>query len=145
MQLLARDNSRTPMQWDGTHAAGFTSGKPWLAVNPNYTDINVAQAEADPSSVLAFYRALIQMRKDHPIMVYGTYRDLALHDPYLYIYERELEGEVWRIVLNVHDEPMQTAFVLSQDKLLVSNYPDVSDELRPYEARVYRYAVTEQN
>lgn len=145
MQLLARDNSRTPMQWDGTHAAGFTSGKPWLAVNPNYTDINVAQAEADPSSVLAFYRALIQMRKDHPIMVYGTYRDLALHDPYLYIYERELEGEVWRIVLNVHDEPMQTAFVLSQDKLLVSNYPDISDELRPYEARVYRYTVTEQN
>ena len=78
-------------------------------------------------------------------MVYGTYRDLALHDPYLYIYERELDGEVWRIVLNVHDEPMQTAFVLSQDKLLVSNYPDISNELRPYEARLYRYTVAEQS
>ncbi len=75
LQLLSRDNSRTPMQWDDSEHAGFTTGTPWLKVNPNYKEINVKQALADPNSVYYYYKKLIQLRKQHPVMVYGTFRD----------------------------------------------------------------------
>jgi len=140
MQLRARDNSRTPMQWNTGKAAGFTIGTPWMAVNPNYREINVEAAEQDPNSVLAFYRKLIDLRKTHPVMVYGIYRDLAIQDPYLYVYERVLDGVTWRVVLNVHDEPVTTTFGLPEEQLILTNY-DTADinRLAPYEARLYQY------
>ncbi|WP_214845323.1 alpha-glucosidase [Exiguobacterium sp. S90] len=139
MQLRARDNSRTPMQWDDSRAGGFTTGAPWMTVNPNYKTINVQAAEQDPQSVLVFYRELIQLRKEHPVMVYGVYRDLAIQDPYLYVYEREFEGVTWRIVLNVHDEQVETTFALPNEQLLLSNYEESASKiLQPYEARLYQ-------
>ena len=140
MQLRARDNSRTPMQWNTGKAAGFTAATPWMTVNPNYRDINVETAEQDPHSVLAFYRQLIDLRKTHPVMVYGVYRDLAIQDPYLYVYERVLDGVVWRIVLNVHDEPVTTTFGLPEEQLILTNYETADiNRLAPYEARLYQY------
>ena len=73
----SRDNARTPMQWDASEQAGFTTGTPWIKVNPNYKEINVAEALADPNSVFHYYKKLIQLRKENPVIVYGTY-DLIL-------------------------------------------------------------------
>ena len=72
-----RDNARTPMQWNADKNAGFTTGEPWIKVNPNYTEINVEAQENDPGSVLNYYRALIQLRKDQDVIRDGDYRDHA--------------------------------------------------------------------
>ncbi|WP_114571765.1 glycoside hydrolase family 13 protein [Exiguobacterium flavidum] len=137
MQLLARDNSRTPVQWDASRNAGFSAGQPWIPVNPNYEEINVEAAEDDADSVLHFYRKLTAMRKEHPVMVYGTYRDLAPNDPYLYVYERTLDDTTWRIVLNIRDEETESVHC-PDGECMISNYPDsCATILQPYEARLY--------
>jgi oligo-1,6-glucosidase len=154
----SRDNARTPMQWDGTEHAGFTTGTPWIKVNPNYKEINVAAALADPNSVFRYYKKLIQLRKQNPIIVYGTY-DLILDshersgaagamDEEIYAFTRTLDKERLLIILNFSGNsptfnlPENISF--SRSELLISNYKlGVHDEirqiiLRPYEARVYR-------
>ena len=96
----SRDNARTPMQWDDSPQAGFTAGKPWIKVNPNHTAINVVQALADPNSVLHYYRQLIRLRRENPIMVYGTY-DLILDDhPQIYAFTRTLDDDRLLVILN---------------------------------------------
>ncbi|MED0656304.1 alpha-glucosidase [Anoxybacillus ayderensis] len=146
LQLLSRDNSRTPMQWDDSEHAGFTTGTPWLKVNPNYKEINVKQALADPNSVYYYYKKLIQLRKQHPVMVYGTFRDFSENNPYIYAYTRELDGVRWLIVLNhcdndnVYELPEELA--AAHRHLLLGNYTDVKEEgttlhMRPHEARIY--------
>jgi oligo-1,6-glucosidase len=144
----SRDNARTPMQWDDGPQAGFTTGEPWIRVNPNHTAINVAQALADPNSVLHYYRQLIRLRRENPIMVYGAY-DLILADhPQIYAFTRTLGDDRLLVILNFSgDAPI---FVLpdllaSYDKQpLIGNYQvDPAEKidrltLRPYEARVYR-------
>ncbi len=146
----SRDNARTPMQWDDGPEAGFTTGKPWIKVNPNYVSINVEQALADPNSVLHYYRQLIRLRRENPIMVYGVY-DLILDDhPQIYAFTRTLGDDRLLVILNFSgDTPV---FVLpdhlaSYDKApMIGNYAiDPAEEigrltLRPYEARVYRLA-----
>ena len=102
LKMMSRDNVRTPMQWNDRDQAGFTTGKPWLRVNPNYTRINAAEEETAEKSVLRFYRQLISMRKAHPIMAYGTYRQILEDDPELIIYLREWEGERWLVVCNFY-------------------------------------------
>jgi oligo-1,6-glucosidase len=145
--VKGRDNARTPMQWDAGPQAGFTSGSPWLKVNPNYTAINVVQAVADPDSIYHYYRKLIQLRKDHPVIVYGSYRLILADHPQIYAFTRILEGECLLVMLNfskqaaVFELPAE-ARVSSAD-LLIANYPVADGEdlyslpLRPYEARVY--------
>jgi oligo-1,6-glucosidase len=144
----SRDNARTPMQWDDGPGTGFTTGEPWIKVNPNHASINVKQALADPDSVLHYYRQLIRLRRENPIMVYGTY-DLILDDhPQIYAFTRTLSDDRLLVILNFSgDTPV---FVLpaplaSYDKAsLISNYElDPAEKidrltLRPYEARVYR-------
>ena len=96
----SRDNARTPMQWDDGPKAGFTTGEPWIKVNPNHTAINVVQALADPNSVLHYYRQLIRLRRENPIMVYGTY-DLILDDhPQIYAFTRTLDDDRLLVILN---------------------------------------------
>jgi oligo-1,6-glucosidase len=146
--VKGRDNARTPIQWDDSKHAGFTSGEPWLKVNPNYKEINAEQAIADPNSVFHFYRELIQLRKKNPIMVYGSY-DLILPDhEQIYAYIRKYEDQTMLVMLNFSKEqpifelPSDVAF--SEKQLFIHNY-DISNEeesinkieLRPYEARVY--------
>ena len=119
-----RDNARTPMQWNAEKNAGFTTGTPWLMTNPCYTKINVAAQEEDPDSILNFYRKVIRLRKDYPIVVYGSYELLACN----------FAGEAM-------DLEIPAEFVEKSAKLLISNYPGtkITDtlHLQPYEARVY--------
>lgn len=149
LQPLSRDNSRTPMQWNAAAEAGFTTGKPWIKVNPNYAEINVEQAEADPSSVLHYYRQLIALRKANPVMVYGDFEDISGDDPHLYVYLRKLDGLTWIVLLNHNDDPgtfdLPAPYAGRPLRIVLANYPDVNEtwaggemmELRPHEARVY--------
>lgn len=144
---LSRDNSRTPVQWDDTENAGFTSGTPWMKVNPNYKEINVAEALADPDSVYYFYKQLIQLRKKHEVMVYGDYKELFEDHQEIYSFIRELEDEKWLVLLNISEQQVQITLpellTTLSGKMVIANYPaqeDLTDELtmRPYEARVYQ-------
>ncbi|SPZ56228.1 Oligo-1,6-glucosidase [Serratia quinivorans] len=138
-----RDNSRTPMQWDDTPNAGFSLAKPWFAVNANYQQINVARQREEPDSVLNFYRALIHLRKQDPLWVYGCYQlQLAAH-PHIYAYSRSQDERQVLVLCNLSGETQQIdAQDLSLEKraLLLSNYPQEGERqtLRPYEARVYQ-------
>lgn len=144
-----RDNARTPMQWDATANGGFTTGTPWIASNPNYETINAEQALADPDSIFHYYKKLIALRKQHAIMTYGRYELILPEHDEIYAYTRELDGEVWLVILNFFGG--QPVFGLpehlthSAREIVIGNYDDVdaaqdirSLKLRPYEARVYR-------
>lgn len=146
--LLSRDNSRTPMQWNTSKNAGFTAGEPWIGINPNYKEINVEQALADPKSVFYYYKKLIELRKKNPLMIYGDYDDLSNGHQTLYVYTRSFEGNRWLIILNNSD--LESTFTLSDSlsdndkRLIIANYCDVTGEesiqqatFRPHEARIY--------
>ncbi|NOV02294.1 glycoside hydrolase family 13 protein [Paenibacillus planticolens] len=151
LKALSRDNSRTPMQWDDTENAGFTSGKSWIKLNPNYKDINVKQDLEHPNSIYRYYQRLIALRKENDVMVYGEYKDLSEGDSHLYMYTRTLEGAIWLIILNHADH--ETSFTLPEGfngrkkELMLANYPDVTREdsgvanfkLRPHEALIYKF------
>ena len=141
-----RDNARTPMQWDDTPNAGFTTGTPWFTVNPDYKEINVAEQEKDPESILNFYKKLIRLRKEYPIIVYGSYKMLYPTHEAAVVYERVQDNEKLLIACNFSAEGQELEapkeFVENAAELLISNYPvaEISEKLslRPYEARVYR-------
>ncbi|WP_339323364.1 alpha-glucosidase [Paenibacillus sp. FSL W8-0194] len=151
MQVIrqkSRDNARTPMQWDGTKDAGFTTGTPWIAVNPNYREINVEAALRDPDSILHYYKKLIALRKEHEVIVYGKYELLLPDDPEIYVFTRTLGEAKLLVILNFFGrEPelqLPPELDLSAKELLISNYAVSGDDdlgdtvrLRPYEARVY--------
>ena len=145
LKKISRDNVRTPMQWTGDPHGGFTTGTPWMHANPNYPEINVEQEEQAEPSVLRFYRTLTRMRREHPVMVYGTYRQILENDPDLIIYKRDYENEKWLIVCNFYDrehplpQEVKEELATGSSRLLLGNYPDAGDLLRPYEARIYRY------
>ncbi|MEG2253761.1 MAG: alpha-glucosidase [Vagococcus sp.] len=98
-----RDNARTPMQWDTTENAGFTTGTPWLHVNPNYQNINVEAALKDQQSIFYTYQTLIRLRKENPLVVWGEYELLETTD-YVFSYIRSFEKEQWLVVVNLSDE-----------------------------------------
>lgn len=144
----SRDNARTPIQWDDSENAGFTSGSPWVKVNANYKEINVKKALADPNSIFHYYKKLIEIRKRNSVVVYGSYNLLLEADEKIYAFTRVLDNDRLLIVLNFSDG--KAAFAMpenisySKAELLIANY-DVSFaedirrfDLRPYEARVYR-------
>lgn len=144
----SRDNARTPMQWDDSANAGFTTGTPWIKVNPNYQEINTVQALADPQSIFYFYQELIRLRKANPVIVYGRY-DLILDDhPAIYSFTRTLEDDCLLVILNfTANTPVLTLpdkLPAENPELLIANYPvDPAENirqqaLRPFEARVYR-------
>ncbi|WP_047982712.1 glycoside hydrolase family 13 protein [Ornithinibacillus contaminans] len=143
--VKGRDNARTPMQWDSSENAGFTTGEPWIAVNPNYTDINAEQAVNDPDSIYHYYRKLIQLRKTHPIIVYGAYQLLDEENEHIYSYLRAYENQRLLVVTNFSGKEVNYKIPneLTTGEILVGNYADIPAEdegrmvLRPYEARVY--------
>lgn len=104
IRAKGRDNARSPMQWDHEQNAGFTTGVPWLAVNPNYTEINAAAALRDPDSVFHYYKALIRLRKQHSVIVYGGYTPLCQEHPTVWAYRRDFEGSTLFTVLNFSAE-----------------------------------------
>ncbi|HBU82092.1 MAG TPA: alpha-glucosidase [Paenibacillus sp.] len=137
-----RDNARTPMQWDASENAGFTEGKPWILVNPNYTEINAEESINDPNSIYQYYKTLIQLRKEHEVIIYGDYELLYPEDTNLFAYTRTLGGTQLLVLCNFYGKiaPFQIPSEFEGHKtLLISNYSDVVSEnaLRPYEARMY--------
>ncbi|MDZ5471467.1 alpha-glucosidase [Bacillus sp. 31A1R] len=149
LQLLSRDNSRTPMQWDNSENAGFSVGKPWIKVNPNYVDINVEADLNSHDSIFKYYKKLIALRKEHDVMVYGDYEDLLEHDDKLYVYSRTLNDITWIIMLNHSDDEVELRlndmYAQKENTLIITNYADVNEEeslvqirLRPHEARIYQ-------
>ncbi len=143
----SRDNARTPMQWDGSPNAGFTTAaaKPWLAVNPNYTAINAAKEMADPESVYNYTRRMIALRAKTPAFVYGDYKDLDPAHPHVFVYTRTLNGETYLVVHNVSSQTMEYTLPggMKAGKDVLGNYPANENaaavlHLKPWESRIYR-------
>lgn len=142
-----RDNARTPMQWNSSVNAGFTTGIPWIKVNPNYNEINAESQIDDKDSIFNYYKELIKIRKDNEIIVYGNY-DLILEDSEeIYAYVRTLNEEQLLVICNFSSNTSE--FKLPNNikskykKLLIANYDECKEEtlenisLRPYECRAY--------
>lgn len=144
---ISRDNARTPMQWSGEKNAGFTTGeKPWFIINPNYTQINVEKQEKDENSILNFYRKLLKIRKENPVLIYGNYNEYYKNSEKLFVYSREYDGKKALVICSFSDEAENfktpKGFDLTKSTLLISNYRAASCDslgckLRPYETRVY--------
>jgi oligo-1,6-glucosidase len=146
---VSRDNARTPMQWDDSTNAGFTAGTPWINVNPNYKWINAKSQVHDPNSVFNYYKRLIELRKEHDIIVYGDFELLLPDSEEIYAFVRTLGDEKLLIVCNFTDKHVEfeipEAMKGSKKEILISNYDadsiDTTEEkatLRAYEARVYK-------
>ena len=136
-----RDNARTPMQWDDSANAGFTTGTPWIKVNDNYDKINAKSQVDDPDSIFSCYKKLVQLRKDYPVFVDGKFTLLLEDDENIFAYSRKNEEKTMIVVCNFFDKeiPMPFAKECEGMEVLISNYKDTSDMsvLRPYEARMY--------
>ncbi len=142
MWRSSRDSARTLVQWDDTENAGFTTGQPWFYANDNYKQINVAQQEADPDSILNFYRKAIHLRKSLPVVRHGAYWEHYELSDKLYCYSREMEGQKLLVVCSFHDKNLKFKFPkgFQGGKLILRNYETVSENmLKPYECRVYLY------
>jgi len=140
VHTMGRDNARTPMQWDDSENAGFTTGRPWIDTNPNYVSINAAADRESERSVFRFYQRLIALRHDEPVVALGTFSMLVPDHEQLYAFTRTLGDETLLVVANASDEPLEDALpvdVASAD-LLLANYPTTRETLRPWEARLYR-------
>jgi len=136
-----RDNARTPMQWDDSENAGFTTGTPWLKLNSNYDSINVQEALADKNSIFYYYQKLIRLRHDMPIITTGIYELLDAQDAEVYAYRRVGEKDQLLVINNFTDQKLTREYHVPSDaKLIISNYSDDQGEtLRPYEAKVYLF------
>jgi glucan 1,6-alpha-glucosidase len=141
INFKGRDNARTPIQWDRTENAGFTTGIPWLHVNPNYQEINVAANLEDPKSIFYCYQKLIQLRKDNPIIVWGEYELVTDTSEQVFMYLRKYEGETWAVVANFGEQKktLHLEHLGQSNEVIISNYERFSVdfqqlELKPYEA-----------
>lgn len=141
----SRDSSRTPMQWNATKHAGFTTGKPWFYVNPNYKEINVELEEGQPDSVLNFYRQCLAYRKNSEVALWGDYREHMKHSNHIYMYERRWKDQ--RLLVICSFSKKQVTVQLPKEckgarwKLELCNYPDSKPAeltLKPYETRIYK-------
>jgi oligo-1,6-glucosidase len=142
LRTMSRDNARTPVQWDDSPSAGFTTGTPWLAVNPDHVEWNAAHQRNDPQSVLAHYRRLIAMRHDEPVVALGDFAMLLPEHPEVYAFTRSLDDEVLLVVCNLSRTTQSLAELLPEALhaiLLLGNLPAPDPAvLRPWEARVLR-------
>ena len=138
-----RDNARTPMQWNDTASAGFTTGHPWLAVNPNYKQINVETALQDDSSIFYTYQKLIVLRKENPIIVWGEFELLEETAEEVFAYIRSYQDEKWLVVTNFSSTENKFSSSFDMGEVVIQNYPhtikDVGEIiLKPYEAFVVK-------
>lgn len=138
---ISRDNARTPMQWDDSKNAGFTKGKPWFKLNPNYKDLNVSDDIRSDKSVFKYYQELIKLRHEEPILKDGTFKLLLPDDKNIFMYTRTLDDEQWLVVANLSGD-LQRVDALNKYvgfKTVITNYDDGDKEiLRPYEARILK-------
>ena len=145
LKRISRDNARTPMQWDDSANAGFTTGTPWIKVNSNYPKVNAKQEVSDPDSVFSYYKKLIRLRHENEIIVYGDYELLAPEDEALFIYTRMLGTQRLMVLCNFTEKEVSipaevTEQIPTDAKLLIGNYSKQKEKvLQAYEARVYAY------
>ncbi|WP_226682467.1 glycoside hydrolase family 13 protein [Sutcliffiella horikoshii] len=140
-----RDNARTPVQWNSSENAGFTTGTPWIKVNENYQEINAEKALADKDSTFHYYRKLIQLRKQYEVIVYGSFEMLYEEHEEIFAYTRTLGDETLLVVTNFsgNNHAFDSTIDLNNAELLISNYDTAEKkentfDLRPWEARVYK-------
>lgn len=134
----SRDNARTPMQWSGAENAGFTTGTPWLKVNPNYQTINAGNQLSDANSVFSYYQRLIRLRKGHPVFREGTFRLVLADHEDIFAYTRTTAAAQLLVVCNFRGADIEDPLAIGEIPVLC-NYPDqpLLGRLRPYEARIY--------
>ncbi|KAL1607123.1 hypothetical protein SLS59_002827 [Nothophoma quercina] len=140
LQLMARDHARLPFQWDGTQNAGFSTGEPWMRVHDGYPEVNAAKQEADPGSVLNFYKQLLRLRKEHKdVFVYGAFELLDPGSKEMFVYRKRYEGKVAVVVLNFTTEvqTLPEGNVRGMEMLVSSHGKDDGVELQPLEGRLY--------
>jgi oligo-1,6-glucosidase len=141
IKFSCRDNGRTPMQWDSSSNAGFTTGTPWLKTNPNYTYMNVSAQEKNPNSCLNYFRKIVALRKANDVLVYGRYTLLDKESPDVYAFTRELGDKKILVLLNFKNKAATANMVidLSKAKVLIGNYtsPSANGTLQPFEAVIY--------
>jgi oligo-1,6-glucosidase len=159
LRLGSRDNARSPMQWDGSPRAGFTTGEPWFPVHPNHVEVNAERALADPDSVFHHYRRLIELRHTHPVVAEGDFTMLLPQDPVVYAFTRSLEETTLLVVANFSGgehrvEGLPEAAHWARAELLLGTHPHTSDApasshsalvLRPWEARILRRTTWRQD
>ena len=145
---IARDNARTPFQWDKSLYAGFSAVKPWLKVNPDYGQVNVEVQEKAPFTVLNYFRKLVKIRQSYTTLIYGKYVLLDPANKKVYAYLREKEREKFLITLNFSPK---TAYItpgmdLRKARMILSNYEERKEKnvcrrikLRPYEANIWKW------
>lgn len=148
LRKTGRDNARTPMQWNDSPAAGFTTGKPWINVNPNYLTVNVANNRLDPDSLFYYYQHLIRLRRQIPALVVGHYTDIAPLHPSIYAYTRTWMNERYLIVVNMSDrrqtfrlplgERIAYPIVTSPEQSATVAQPTRTIDLSGWQAGIYR-------
>ncbi|CCG05541.1 glycoside hydrolase family 13 protein [Blastococcus saxobsidens] len=142
LRTMGRDNARTPVQWDATPNAGFTTGTPWIAVNPDHAEWNVAAQRDDEQSVLAHHRRLIALRHTDDVVALGDFHMLLPGHDEVYAFTRSLDGDTLLVVCNLSRTPYRLAELLPEApgaELVLGNLPDDDPaQLRPWEARVLR-------
>ncbi len=137
---VSRDNARTPMQWDNSIYAGFSNSEPWIKLNRNRSYINVKDSLKDEESLLNYYKKLIKLRKDHPILINGEFKLLYPHNNKLFIYTREDNKQIMLIIVSLSKKNTRNVMKnkLSGYKLLLTNdHYNEKEIIHPYEARVY--------
>ena len=139
-KLIGRDNGRTPFQWNSSENAGFTTGKPWLAINPNYTEINVETQENDENSPLNYFRKMVKFRKANPALIYGKTEYFDLENENVFAYTREFEGVKLLILINFKETTARTnvPFDVKNAKVLFGNDTDFDGTLKPYQAVILK-------
>lgn len=141
MWRSSRDSARTPVQWDSSENAGFTTGTPWFYVNPNYKEINAAAQEEDPDSLLNFYRKAIKLRKSLEAVRFGDYKEYYPLDSKLYVYRRESEKEKILVICSFSEKELSPkipkGFDMKTADLILCGEKNPGEKLRPYESRVY--------
>ena len=136
IHLASRDNGRTPFQWNAEPGAGFTRATPWIPVNPNHGEINLAAQWGDPHSVVSFYRRLIRLRKESVVAIYGDFELIEEAASPLFCYRRSLDGESLTVVANLSRDEHSAPERVRTGKVVLANYPDGSpnlERLRPWE------------
>lgn len=143
INIKGRDNARTPMQWSNAKAAGFSTGHPWLAINPNYEKINVEASLGDKNSIFYTYQKLIALRKENPIIIWGEFELLKDTEEEVFAYIRSYKGEDWLVVANfsAHENQFSSSYDVKEE--IIHNYPEAIDNvkervLKPYEAFVVK-------
>ncbi|MDD6211661.1 MAG: alpha-amylase family glycosyl hydrolase [Clostridiales bacterium] len=136
---VGRDNARTPMQWDDSTCAGFTTGEPWISVNPNFQEINVKSAEEDKNSVFHYYQRLISLRKEYTVFTEGSFELLAREDEQIFAYTRQTGEEQILILCNMSGKPAEydpDESWKSADQLISNEDTPLESVLKPWEARI---------